>query len=75
MALKNINPTKTKAWGKLNSLFSEIKDTHLKDFFKDNVDRKSEFSISFNDFTVDYSKNRINQETLKLLIELANEVD
>ncbi|WKD85172.1 Glucose-6-phosphate isomerase [Polaribacter huanghezhanensis] len=75
MALKNTNPTKTRAWQKLTSHFSDIKEIHLKEFFKNNANRISDFSFSFDNFTVDYSKNRINQETLELLIELANEVD
>ena len=75
MALKNTNPTKTLAWKKLTSHFSKIKDIHLKDFFKTNANRANELSLSFEDFNVDYSKNRITNETLDLLIELANEVD
>ncbi len=75
MALKNINPTKTKAWQKLTSHFDDIKDIHLKEFFKNNTNRASELSITFDDFKIDYSKNRITNETLDLLIELVNEVD
>ncbi len=75
MALKNTNPTKTNAWRKLTSHFADIKDIHLKEFFKKNATRTSDLSLSFDDFKVDYSKNRITQETLDLLIELANEVD
>ena len=45
MALKNINPTKTKAWQKLTSHFDEIKDIHLKEFFKKNTNRASELSL------------------------------
>jgi len=73
MPLKNINPTTTKAWKKLISHFSEIKDIHLKDFFKANPNREEEFKIVFEDISIDFSKNRINQKTLDLLIELANE--
>ena len=73
MPLKNINPTTTKAWKKLSDHFSEIKDIHLKDFFKENPNRKEAFKIILEDFSVDFSKNRINQETLDLLNELANE--
>ena len=75
MALKNTNPTKTIAWGKLISHFSEVKEIHLKEFFKNNPDRTDELSLSFKDFNIDYSKNRITKETINLLIELANEVD
>ena len=73
MPLKNINPTTTKAWEKLSTHFSEVKNIHLKEFFKLNPERKEEFKIILDDFTVDYSKNRINQETLDLLVELAKE--
>ena len=75
MALKNINPTNTKAWQKLTAHFDEIKNIHLKEFFRENSNRTADFSITFDDFKVDYSKNRINKKTLDLLIELANEID
>ena len=70
MALKNTNPTKTCAWAKLTSHFTDIKGIHLKEFFKNNANRKAELSFSFDDFYVDYSKNRITNETLDLLIEV-----
>ena len=73
MALKNINPTTTKAWEKLSEHYSEIKDIHLKDFFKDNSTRKEDLSLTNDDFSVDFSKNRINQKTIDLLVELAEE--
>jgi glucose-6-phosphate isomerase len=75
MALKNINPTTTKAWNKLNTHFNELKSVHLKELFKNDTERKSTFNTSFDDINLDYSKNRITQETIDLLIELANEVD
>ncbi len=75
MALKSINPTQTKSWKKLTKHFTEIKDVHLKKFFNDNSQRKQDFTINFNDFSIDFSKNRITQETIDLLVELANEVD
>jgi len=73
--MKNINPTETKAWQKLNNHFNSIKDTHLKSLFNENSERKSDFTLNFNDFEFDYSKNRINKETIEILLELANEVD
>ncbi|MBG7629408.1 MAG: glucose-6-phosphate isomerase [Bacteroidetes bacterium] len=75
MQMKNINPTETKAWQKLNNHFNSIKDTHLKSLFNENSERKSDFTLNFNDFEFDYSKNRINKETIEILLELANEVD
>jgi glucose-6-phosphate isomerase len=75
MAMKNINPTETKAWAKLSNHFNELKDVHLKSLFNENSNRKSDFTLNVNDFEFDYSKNRINQKTIDLLVELANEVD
>ena len=75
MALKNINPTTTIAWGKLNEHFHEVKDIHLKELFKNNPNRQNDLQIDFKDFHVDFSKNRITKKTLNLLVDLANEVD
>jgi glucose-6-phosphate isomerase len=73
MALQSINPTKTKAWKKLREHYNAISDKHILSFFNEDVTRAENFSIQWNDFLVDYSKNRINQETLNLLLELAEE--
>lgn len=75
MALKATNPTTTKAWSQLQVHFSEIKDSHLKDFFKKNPERAHELAIKWDDFYVDFSKNRITKKTIALLIDLANELD
>ncbi len=74
MTLPTINPTTTKAWEALKSHYEHIKNTHLKDLFERFPNRANDFSISWNDFYVDYSKNRIDETTKKLLIELAKEV-
>ncbi len=75
MALKNINPTETEAWKKLASHFEEIEGKHLRTFFKENENRKNDFTLNFNDFSVDLSKNRIDAKTIDLLVELANETE
>jgi len=75
MMMKNINPTETKAWQKLENHFNDIKNTHIKSLFNDDKNRKSDFTINVNDFEFDYSKNRVTKETIDLLLELANEVD
>jgi glucose-6-phosphate isomerase len=74
MALKNINPTKTHAWGKLTNHFNKNKEITIKDLYKD-ANRKEDFSLEFGDLSVDFSKNRITKETVALLLELAKEVD
>ena len=73
--LKRQNPTETKAWKGLEEHFSLIKNTHLKELFEKDANRFQNFSIQFEDILVDFSKNRINQETLDLLIELAKETN
>ena len=73
MSLDNINPTTTTAWKKLDSHFEEMNSFSLKEAFKENPNRENQFSIAFNDLVLDFSKNRIHQKTIDLLVELANE--
>ncbi|MEI6866472.1 glucose-6-phosphate isomerase [Flavicella sp.] len=75
MALKNVNPSKTQSWKKLTKHYNDTKEVHLRELFSENSNRKEEFSIVNNDFNIDFSKNRIDATTMKLLVELANEVD
>ena len=75
MTMKSINPTETKAWQALNSHYKTLESVHLKSMFNHDLDRKKKFTINFNDFEFDYSKNRITEQTLKLLLNLAHEVD
>ncbi|MEM9078089.1 MAG: glucose-6-phosphate isomerase [Bacteroidota bacterium] len=74
MSLSKINPSTTETWKKLQAHFKQIQSKHLKTLFKEHPDRAKEFSIHFEDFFVDYSKNRINEDTLSLLLDLAKEV-
>jgi glucose-6-phosphate isomerase len=73
--MKNVNPTQTKAWEKLENHYNQIKETHLRTLFNSNPNRKENFSISVNEFEFDYSKNRVTKETLSYLLDLAEEVD
>ena len=75
MALKNQNPTTTIAWKNLQESYQEIKDIDMKKFFLQDVDRKEKYTLKHDGFTVDFSKNRINDNALTSLITLANEVD
>ncbi|WP_165734362.1 glucose-6-phosphate isomerase [Polaribacter sp. 20A6] len=74
MALKNINPTTTNAWKALTDHFNDIKNISIKDLDKE-TNRKEDFSLNFDDLLVDFSKNRVTKETIKLLVDLAKEVD
>lgn len=74
--MKNINPTQTQAWQALEAHFAANKETRLKDLFAQDPKRFDKFSLTFGgDILVDYSKNLITEETLKLLVDLAKETD
>ncbi|MXV49412.1 glucose-6-phosphate isomerase [Pedobacter sp. HMF7647] len=67
------NFTQTKAYNYLSDHLVEIADQHLRSMFNKDTERFAKFSIQFNDILVDYSKNRITDKTMALLIQLANE--
>ena len=71
--LKNSNPTQTNAWKALQKHFTEVKDRHTLSLFEKDLARGEKFTIKWHDFYVDYSKNRIDEETMKLLVQLADE--
>ena len=57
----------------LQSHAQEIKSLHLRDLFQKNPNRFNNFHIEWQDFLFDYSKNNITEETIDLLIRLAEE--
>ena len=72
--MKNINPTNTQAWKALEAHQSQLAHTTIADLFKQEQNRFNDYSLTFeNQILVDFSKNKINQETLKLLRQLAKE--
>ena len=75
MSLKSINPTETKSWSKLKDHFNNIKETHINDYFTSNNDRANQLSITFDNFHFDFSKNKINSETISLFNDLLTEID
>ncbi|MGD8228214.1 MAG: glucose-6-phosphate isomerase, partial [Desulfobacteraceae bacterium] len=72
--LNKVNPTKTGSWEALAEHFVKMKRVHMKTLFSEDPERFQKFSKRFNDILVDYSKNIITDETLGLLIGLADEV-
>ncbi|MFD2724982.1 glucose-6-phosphate isomerase [Hyunsoonleella rubra] len=74
MALPNVNPTATPSWKKLGEHFDKTKSIKMKDLFAKDSGRANKFSIKWDDFYVDFSKNRITEETVKYLLELADDV-
>ena len=72
--MKNINPTNTQAWKALEAHQSQLAHNTIADLFKQEENRFNDYSLTFeNQILVDFSKNKINQETLKLLRQLAKE--
>lgn len=72
--LATINPTQTTAWKSLAQHHAALKGVHMKSLFADDPQRFEKFSVVFEDIFLDYSKNRITEETLRLLNQLAEEV-
>ncbi|MEO5977428.1 MAG: glucose-6-phosphate isomerase [Chryseolinea sp.] len=68
------NPTITKSWQKLEYQFLTLQATTMRELFED-PQRFAKFHQTFEDILVDYSKNLVTEETVKDLIELANEVE
>ena len=71
--LPKINPSTTTAWKALNEHFSEMKNVHMRELFKNEPDRFLKYSIGSRDIVYDYSKNILNDKTLQLLYQLAHE--
>ncbi len=66
---------KTRAWQALASHFDAIQDVHMRDLFEQDPQRFEKFSLHFEDILLDYSKNRITEETRDLLLDLARGCD
>lgn len=71
MATNVIPPTQRPAWKALQDHYHKIKDLHLRSLFADDPHRAERLSIEELGIYLDYSKNRITDETLKLLLNLA----
>ena len=67
--------TETSAWTALVQHHKQIGATHLREFFAAEPDRGREFALTVGDLYIDYSKHRLNRETVALLIDLARAVD
>jgi glucose-6-phosphate isomerase len=65
--------THSTAWQALSTHQQTMADVHMRDLFAQDSQRFNKFSLQFNDILFDYSKNRITEETMSLLIDLAQQ--
>ncbi|GAX14261.1 glucose-6-phosphate isomerase [Fistulifera solaris] len=63
------------AWKALETHYASMKDVHMRDLFANDPARFDKFSSKFEDILLDFSKNRINDETMDLLYQLAEQQD
>ncbi|EKF54829.1 glucose-6-phosphate isomerase [Galbibacter marinus] len=75
MPLAAKNPTNTTAWKELQEYFNSFKDSQIKELFEKDPERANKFTLKWNDFLVDFSKNRIDEKAFELLQKLAEESD
>src|SRR5579864_3128409 len=61
------------AWALLETHFRKMRDVHLRQLFADDSKRGERLAVEGADIYFDYSKNQINDETLRLLLQLAHE--
>ncbi len=67
------NPRELPAWSALSSHFEQLKGTHLRELFAADTGRGEEFVTEGAGLFLDYSKNRVTGETMRLLVQLAEE--
>ena len=72
--LKQNNPTRTEAGKKLRAHYQVMKNRQMKDLFREDPSRFGKYTLRLEDILVDYSKNIITEETLDLLLDLAEEM-
>lgn len=73
MPLENTNPKTTSAWKGLESHYHTFKEKTLKELFAQDPERAERYSIHWDQFFVDFSKNRFDDKTMQLLLQLAEE--
>ncbi len=67
--------TQSRAWQALQAHYPALARVHMRDLFQGDAQRFNRFSLAVNDILLDYSKNRITEETLRLLFDLAAQAD
>lgn len=69
----SINPLATQSWKALAAHHEKVQASHMSELFKADPSRFQKFSIILDDLLFDYSKNRISEETISLLLSLSKD--
>ena len=67
--------TQSAIWKDLEVHFSKLRDVHMRDLFSEDPNRFHNFHLEAAGLSLDFSKNRITEETMSLLLSLAREQD
>jgi len=67
--------TYSPAWKALEAHYKSIADVRMREMFAGDLQRFEKFSLQWEDILLDYSKNRVTSETMKLLFNLARQSD
>ncbi|MEW6353354.1 MAG: glucose-6-phosphate isomerase [Pseudomonadota bacterium] len=67
--------TQSPAWRALCAHHERVAHVHMRDLFAADARRFEKYSLRLGDFLLDYSKNRVTDETLGLLLDLARQCD
>jgi glucose-6-phosphate isomerase len=67
--------TRLDSWLALAKHYDEIKDVHMREMFDADANRFEKYSLQINNILYDYSKNRVTDETMDLLLQLAKDAD
>jgi len=67
--------TQSTTWLALKKHYDDLRHIHMRDMFESDENRFDRYSLLQNDILYDFSKNRVNDETIKLLLQLAKDVN
>src|SRR5947208_13487130 len=73
MNKKTKSSTARRAWNALVTHHQKVRDLHLRKLFADDPKRGEQMTLEAVGLYLDYSKNRVTDETLRLLVQLADE--
>jgi Glucose-6-phosphate isomerase len=73
--LPKINPLTTAAWPLLKEHYEEMKHLSIKEFFMEDPERFKKYSMAAPDILFDFSKNLVNEKTMELLFQLAEQCE